>query len=161
MDPLAENGENYLRGGALAECGVTKWLGAGASGADGAEVEWAVATTAEVFDGDHFAGAKLALSLRSFGDLSFGALRDAAIPHGQSTPHQPPKALAKHGLLFGIQDGFGANRGAKLTHKGGSVPAYFGAVRRRGLIHRPIAVRAKVGIYRPDFWQFGPLSGVN
>jgi hypothetical protein len=97
---LAEIDEDFLHGGALDEFWGAKGLCSGASGTNRAEVQGPVATAAEVFNRRHFAGAKLALSLRSLDDLPLGTLRNAAIPHRESAPNQPPKSLAKYGLLL-------------------------------------------------------------
>ena len=66
------------------ECGIAEGLGFGAIGANGAEVEGAIASAAEVFDGGHGRAAEFAVSFAAFDDLAFGAFGDAAFTDGES-----------------------------------------------------------------------------
>ena len=124
------------------ELGIAEGLGFGAIGADGAEVEGAIASATEVFDGGHGRAAELAVSFAAFDDLAFGALRDAAFADGESAAQEPPEALAKDGLFVGGKDGFGGDGGPELADKGGLIAARFGAVGGCRVRGDPIAVRA-------------------
>ena len=128
------------------EFGIAEGFGFGAIGADGAEVEGAIAPAAEVFDGGHGRPAEFAVSAASFDDLAFGALGDAAFADGESTTQEPPEALAEDGLLVGGEDGFGGDGGPELADKGGLIAARFGAVGGCGVWGDPVAVRAEVDV---------------
>ena len=128
------------------EFGIAEGFGFGAIGADGAEVEGAVAPAPEVFDGGHGRTADFAVSAASFDDLALGALGDAAFTDGESAAQEPPKALAEDRLFVGGENGFAGDGGAELAHKGGLIAAGFGAVGRGGVRGGAIAVRAEVGV---------------
>jgi hypothetical protein len=133
-------------GGLTDEFGIAEGFGFGAIGADGAEVEGAIAPAAKVFDGGHFRTAELAVSAAPFDDLAFGAFGDAAFADGESAAEEPPEALAKDGLFVDGEDGFGGDGGPELTDKGGPIAAGFGAVGGDGIRGGPIAVRAEVDV---------------
>lgn len=137
------------------EFGIAEGFGFGAIGADGAEVEGAIASAAEVFDGGHGRPADFAVSPAPFDDLAFGALGDAAFADGESAAEEPPEALAKDGLFVGSEDGFGGDSGAELTDKGGLIAARFGAVGGCGVRGDPVAVRAVMDVGRGGGRVFG------
>jgi len=128
------------------EFGIAEGFGFGAIGADGAEVEGAIAPAAEVFDGGHGRPAEFAVSAASFDDLAFGALGDAAFTDGESAAQEPPKSLTEDDLLVGGEDGFGGDGGPELADKGGLIAASFGAVRGGGVRGGTTAVRAEVDV---------------
>lgn len=130
------------------EFGIAEGFGFGAIGADGAEVEGAIAAAAEVFDGGHGCAAEFAVSAASFDDLAFGALGDAAFADGESAAEEPPEALAEDGLLVGGEDGFAGDGGPELADKGGLIAAGFGAVGGSGVWGDPVAVWAEMDVGR-------------
>jgi hypothetical protein len=135
-------------GGLTDEFGIVEGLGFRAIGADGAEVDGAIAPATEVFDGGHGRAAEFAVSAAPFDDLAFGALGDAAFSDGESAAQEPPKALAEDGLFVGGDDGFAGDGGAELTDESGLITASFGTVGGGGIRGGPTAVRAEVDVGR-------------
>jgi len=143
---LVEVVEKLFDGWALAEILIVVGFGFGAFGADGAEVEGAVASAAEVFDCGHGGIAEFAVAAASFDDLAFGTFGDSAFSDGESAAKEPPEAFAEDGLFFGFEDCSGGDGGAKLADEGGLVTTGFGTVGAGRFCYELIAVGAEVGV---------------
>jgi len=102
----------------------------------------AVAPASMVFDGLHRCAAKLALTRRTFDDLSLRTLWDPGFANRKPSSKQPPQPFPEYGLLVGAQNRAAGQRTTKLADECSLRLTNFRAVRARKACDWRFAVRA-------------------